>query len=428
MKSEFAKPRGMLDLLPDFLEKWSYVETTWRSLARAFSYREIRTPILEHTELFVRGAGDTSDIVAKEMYTFLDKGGRSLSLRPEGTAPVVRAYMENQSEFWPPPVKLFYVAPMFRYERPQAGRYRQHTQYGVEVIGSTAPFVDIEVIALVTSFYRELGFDQLKVNLNSVGDGASRARYQQILAHHLREHADKLCNDCRLRTEANPLRALDCKQPGCQPILDRAPRIIDHLSEESRIHFEDVRRGLEDLGISYVLNPRLVRGLDYYSRTAFEVISEKLGAQDALAGGGRYDGLFESLGGKPTPAMGFGAGIERLIYAMEKHGLAFPARATLEVFVASIGERNRKAAEEVLWTLRESKISAEIDHEPGRPLKRQLSRAERLGAHFAVIIGEDELQRAQVQLRDLRSGDQTGVTSSDLVSHLWKQLRGDKCS
>jgi len=422
MKVKYRRPRGTMDYLPDYLDRWSYIEEIWRTLTRTYGFREIRTPVFELTDLFVRGAGETSDIVSKEMYTFTDRGGRSISLRPEGTAAVARAYLENHLYTGPQPTKLFYVMPMFRYERPQAGRYRQHTQYGVEVIGSADPWTDAEVIHLTTVFYERLGIQEIEVHLNSVGDKQCRSHYNEILLNYLRSISEHLCTDCRNRMERNPLRVLDCKQQGCQSYLVQAPKMVDHLCLPCEEHFSKVRRYLEQFGITYIINPRLVRGLDYYTRTAFEVISKRLGAQDAIAGGGRYDRLLEVLGGNPTPAIGFGAGMERLIYALERHGIEVPQRQHLAVFVISVGEAARQEAEQIVTRLRAAGIASDLDHIASTKLKNQLTKAIRLGARYAAIIGDDELAQDTVVLRDLADASQESLARGSLVEVLRQRL------
>ncbi len=409
-------------MLPDYMAKWKYIEEIWRSHVKTYGYGEIVTPMFEHTELFVRGAGDTSDVVSKEMYTFLDRGDRQLSLRPEGTAPVVRAYLEEKLYTWPQPVKLFYVAPMFRYERPQAGRLRQHWQYGIEVIGSPGPFTDAEVLRLLVTFYHKLGIDKVKLYINSIGDKNCRPAYREKLLDYLRSVREHLCEDCQQRMERNPLRVLDCKQESCQVYLQAAPLITDYLCAACQEHFDGLRGYLDTFGIAYDLNPRLVRGLDYYSRTAFEIHSQQLGAQAALAGGGRYDGLIELLGGTPTPALGFGAGMERLIFVMEQLGIALPAARHLDVFVISLGEAARNKAIELLWQLRDAGIVSDLDHLASDKMKAQITRADRLKARYALIIGQDELSRGEVGLRDLATMTQESVAMSEVVSTLHERL------
>jgi histidyl-tRNA synthetase len=415
MKPRFQRQRGTIDLLPEYLDRWKYVEAIWRELTATYAYREIVTPMFEQTELFIRGAGETSDIVSKEMYTFEDRGGRSITLRPEGTAAVVRAYVENTMYSWPQPVKLFYLQPMFRYERPQAGRLRQHTQYGAEVVGSPGPFTDAEVIHLLLTFYRRLGLTGLTVQVNSVGDANCRPAFNTMLVSYLESVQEHLCDDCKTRMNRNPLRVLDCKNAGCQVYLQKAPKMIDNLCGPCQEHFDGLRSRLEQLQVAYEINPRLVRGLDYYTRTAFEVVSDKLGAQDAIAGGGRYDGLVEMIGGDPVPAIGFGAGMERLLYALEKHGITFPVKPKLDAFVIPVGSPLRAAAEELLWQLRDSGITAEIDHLGGDKLKSQIAKAFRLGARFAIIIGEDELARGELMLRNLETKEQVSIPVGKIV-------------
>lgn len=415
MGLKIHRPRGTMDMLPPYMAKWRHVEHVWRSVTKAFAYGEIVTPMFERTELFSRSAGETSDVVSKEMYTFLDRGGRQLSLRPEGTAAVARAYLEEELATWPQPVKLFYVAPMFRYERPQAGRYRQHVQYGVEVIGSAEPFTDAEVISLITEFYQRLGIGGIHLNLNSIGDTVCRPIYRKALLDYVHNVRDHLCDECKERIERNPLRVLDCKNESCQVYLQMAPRSTDYLCDACRTHFDTLRTYLDDQGVSYVINPRLVRGLDYYTRTTFEVHSSQLGAQTALAGGGRYDGLIDTLGGPPTPAIGFGAGMERLLFVMDQLGIAWPDTRQIEVFVIALGAGARKQAEALLQQLRQAGISSDIDHLRNSKIKAQLVKATRLQARLALIVGEEELQRSMVGLRDLETTSQHDVPLDKVV-------------
>jgi histidyl-tRNA synthetase len=426
MKLKYQRPRGTQDLLPNFMEKWNYVETIWRSLVSTFGYREIVTPMFEHTDLFVHSAGETSDIVTKEMYTFADRKGRSLTLRPEGTSSVVRAYLENEMNRWPQPVKLFYLVPMFRYETPQAGRFRQHTQYGVEAIGSPDPFTDAEVIKLVITFYEKLKIQGIKLELNSVGDAKCRPLYLEKLLVYLRTIYDNLCKDCQNRVEHNPLRVLDCKEEKCQSYLREAPKMLDYLSEESRLHFEKLCEYLQEFHISYTINPRLVRGLDYYTRTAFEVVSEHLGAQNALAGGGRYDGLVEVLGGDPTPAVGFGAGMERLITVLEERKIPFPEHDHLDIFIIRIGQEADKICRDLLWRLRGHGIIADIDHLEGAKMKLQLAKAVKMEAKYALILGEDEIAQKTISLRNLTTREQYSIPLDSVVDKVKEMVSPGK--
>ena len=412
-------PRGTVDVFPEIPGIWSRLEDTVRSVCRKAGYTEIRTPIFEHTELFQRGVGESTDIVEKEMYTFLDKGKRSITLRPEGTAPVVRAYLEHKMWAGPQPVKVYYIGPMFRYERPQLGRLRQHTQFGVEALGSPSPALDAEVISLLISVYQAMGLHGFVVRLNSLGCPECRIRYKEIIFAILSKHVDELCADCNRRLTRNPLRVLDCKNEQCKAQAGAVPPIYEHLCEDCSLHFEGVKQCLEALDIAYELDPTIVRGLDYYTKTVFEVIHSGLGAQDALGGGGRYDGLAEELGGKPTPGVGFAAGIERAVQVLqgaadEKTG---QFASGIDLFIAALGDEARLEAFRQANDLRKHGVSVDIDYLE-RSLKSQMKFADKLGARKVAIIGEDELKGNYVILRDMETREQTRVPSGDLVKAL----------
>ncbi|MGB4002063.1 MAG: histidine--tRNA ligase [Bacillota bacterium] len=412
-------PRGTVDVFPEIPGIWCRLEDTVRSVCRKAGYTEIRTPIFEHTELFQRGVGESTDIVEKEMYTFLDKGKRSITLRPEGTAPVVRAYLEHKMWAGPQPVKVYYIGPMFRYERPQLGRLRQHTQFGVEALGSPSPALDAEVISLLISVYQAMGLHGFVVRLNSIGCPECRNRYKESLIEILSKHVDELCADCNRRLTRNPLRVLDCKNEQCKAQAGAVPPIYEHLCEDCSLHFEGVKQCLEALDIAYELDPTIVRGLDYYTKTVFEVIHSGLGAQDALGGGGRYDGLAEELGGKPTPGVGFAAGIERAVQVLqgaadEKTG---QFASGIDLFIAALGDEARLEAFRQANDLRKHGVSVDIDYLE-RSLKSQMKFADKLGARKVAIIGEDELKGNYVILRDMETREQTRVPSGDLVKAL----------
>jgi histidyl-tRNA synthetase len=416
--TDFSPPRGTRDLLPPTAEWLDELAGLAAFVARTFGFRRVETPAFEHTELFVRGVGETSDVVTKEMYTFEDKGGRSLTLRPEGTAPVIRAYLDNRHDL-PHPFKAYYVVPMFRHERPQAGRTRQHTQFGVEIVGSAAPLADVEVIAVghrfLTGPITRLG--EARLLLNSIGDGRCRPAYREALLRFLEEREDRLCSEHRHRWRGNPLRVLDCKRPECRAVTEDAPRTVDYLCEDCRAHFETVQSGLTEEGIDYEMDHRLVRGLDYYTRTAFEFTTPVLGpTQSTLCGGGRYDGLAEALGGEPTPGVGFGLGLERVLLAMEKEGRTLPAVAG-GVFVVALGDEARREARALIHELRGSGVRAEISLDE-RPLKAQLKMADRAGAFYAAIVGEQELRDGVVTVRAMEDGTQERVKRAELVEWL----------
>jgi histidyl-tRNA synthetase len=415
--TEFQPPRGTQDLLPPNSDALESLAAEAAALARRFGFRPVETPAFELTELFTRGVGEASDIVTKEMYTFEDKGGRSLTLRPEGTAPVVRAYLANRQRL-PNPFKAYYVVPMFRHERPQAGRMRQHTQFGVEIIGSGSPLADVEVIAVGHRFLTGRGLTRFALHLNSIGDENCRPAYREVLIEFLKGRIDQLCKDSKERMLSNPLRVLDCKVEGCRKATEDAPRILDFLDDACREHFEAVRAGLDDEGIPCVIDNRLVRGLDYYTRTAFEFVSELLGpTQSTLCGGGRYDGLAEVLGGEPTPGIGFGLGLERVLLAMERERLPLPSPEPLAVFLVALGETARKEARALLRSLREQGLPADASLEE-RPLKAQLKMADRAEARFAAILGEQELAEGMITLRRMADGHQERVKLSEVGSWL----------
>lgn len=402
------RPKGTQDLLPEVTAKWQYLEETIRKVCREYGYQEIRTPIFEATELFHRGVGDTTDIVNKEMYTFLDKGDRSITLRPEGTASVCRAYVENKLYAGPQPVKLYYVGPMFRYERPQTGRFRQFHQFGVEVLGSEKPVVDAEAISLVWDLYHRLGLKNLEVHINSVGCPTCRAEHRTALQEFLVPRRQDLCRDCQERFERNPMRILDCKNPTCQEITQGAPTTADTLCADCQSHFEELQELLKVAGVVFKVNPRLVRGLDYYRKTAFEVMVEDIGAQSAICGGGRYDGLVEQIGGPSTPGIGFAMGMERVLAAIEVQN-AMPQRADSPfAMVVALGAVAEQRGFGLLQGLRQAGVPAGMDPS-GRGLKAQLKNADRQGAKLALIIGEEELKREVFILRDLILGEQKEV-------------------
>jgi histidyl-tRNA synthetase len=414
--------RGTRDIVPDEAYKWQYVESIARLIFERYGFREIRTPIFEHTELFVKGTGEVTDIVQKEMYTFEDKGGRSLTLRPEGTPPVVRSYLEHNLFADIPVCKLYYIAPMFRYERPQAGRYRQHLQVGAEIIGTSNPTADVELMSMYLHFISRLNIGGASLQLNSVGCMECRPGYVETLKAFASENLDSLCETCKDRLERNTLRMLDCKQEGCREIFAQGPQISDHLCEGCRQHSDSVTGFLDKLELPYEMNPFLVRGLDYYTRTVFEVVAEGLGAQDVIAGGGRYDGLVEQLGGKPTPALGFGCGVDRIIEAMEAQDVKFPDPPGIDVYLASVGEESVSRILEIAHLLRRKGISAEIGLE-GRSLRSQMKAANKVSAKYVIMIGDDEIQKGVVTLRDMGDGQQETVDVQMIASTIEDKLR-----
>ncbi len=416
MSRKLRSVKGTRDLLPEETGVWAAVEAVARRVFAAYGYAEIRTPLLEDTELFVRGVGETTDIVGKEMYTFDDKKGRSLTLRPESTAPVVRAFIQQGLDNRPLPQRLFYIGPHFRYERPQKGRYRQFHQIGAELIGDAGPWGDAELLAMLVRFLAELGYEKLVVLLNTVGDEASRAAYRETLRAYLAPHRERLGEDSRRRLETNPLRILDTKSRAERELLAEAPRLADSLTPSSREHFDGLQRALDRLGLAYRLEPRLVRGLDYYSHGVFEIVSEALGAQDAIVGGGRYDGLMRQLGGPDLPATGFAIGEDRLIEALpETSPCRVPPAAPVSVLAA--GAVGPMAALELTESLRAAGVAATAEL-GGRSVKAGLKRADKSGARFVVLLGDDELAANQATLKDLATGAQTTVGRDELAARI----------
>ncbi|MDZ7364071.1 MAG: histidine--tRNA ligase [candidate division KSB1 bacterium] len=415
----YQKIKGTRDILPDEISRWQAAEAVIHEVMARFGFSEIRTPIFEETELFARGIGQLTDIVSKEMYTFTDRGDKSLTLRPELTAGVVRAFIENNLGKKQPVNKLYYLGPVFRQENPQAGRFRQFYQFGAEIIGAADPAADVETIALALAIYRAFQLDRFVVKLNSVGDAACREPYKQKLRDYLRPRFERLCKTCQQRFEKNPLRILDCKEAGCRAETVDAPKLFDELCEDCSRHFARVQQLLDAAGMQYELDFRLVRGLDYYTRTAYEIISDQLGAQDALCGGGRYDLLVKELGGEATPAVGFAAGVERLMIVLEKMGWQPALKKPPLIFLAPLGEAAVLWAVQTAPLLRQRGWSVDMDL-LNRGLKAQLREANRQQARWAVIIGDNELRWQRVTVRDLNSSQQSEVAFADLISYLEK--------
>lgn len=412
-------PRGTQDILPVDSYKWRYVERVVAEEAKAFGYREIRTPAFEHTELFSRSVGEGTDVVQKEMYTFSDRGGRSITLKPEGTAGVVRALLEHGSFNDPLPIKAFYVTPCFRYEKPQAGRMREFHQFGVEAFGSSSPLIDAETIFLGQSILSRLGITDVSLQINSIGCPACRAKYREALQEFFSSRKEKLCDTCLGRLDKNPMRILDCKNPDCAEIAKDAPRILDYLCKECREHFEGVKGALDTLGVSYTINPTIVRGLDYYTRTVFEFITTSLGSQGTVCGGGRYDKLVEELGGPSIPALGFGMGLERLLVLMERTNCAFEEEAPCDVYIGSMGEEPARIAAKMAASLRSAfGVYAECDL-MGRSVKAQMKYANKIGARFSAILGETELEQKKITIKNMGSGEtREMVLDKDFIEHL----------
>lgn len=408
-------PKGTKDVLPADSYKWQYVEGVARETARLFNLKEIRTPVFEHTEVFLRGVGDTTDIVTKEMYTFRDKGDRSITLKPEGTAGVARSFIENGLAGGVLPAKMYYIIPAFRYERPQAGRLREFHQFGVEIFGAEGADTDAEVIALADSLLKNLGL-RVKLHINSIGCPACRAAYNKALREYFSPHLEELCYDCKTRFEKNPLRLLDCKEEGCRKINAAAPTILEYLCPECAAHFEALKTYLSLAGIAYEIDPRIVRGLDYYTRTVFEFVSDDIGAQGTVCGGGRYDGLIAELGGAPAPAVGFAAGIERLLLVMEATGVEIPRPEGPTAYLAGLDDACREKAFGLCVKLRAAGIAAETDHMK-RSVKAQFKYADKLGAKYVAVIGGNELESGAMNVKRMATSESETVTFENAVEY-----------
>jgi len=414
--------RGTVDILPQEQAYWRYIEQQAAYICQLYGYARIDTPAFENTGLFSRSIGEKTDIVEKEMYSLEDRGGNHITLRPEGTAPVCRAHIEHGMHNQPKPVKLYYLTPIFRYERPQAGRYRQHYQFGYEAIGDEDPVLDAEVIDMAWRFFEHLGLKRLSLLINSIGCKKCRPDYLKRLKDYYSAHTDELCRDCKVRLEKNTLRLLDCKQPQCQTLTTSAPASTDHLCPDCEQHFNQLKRYLEQLGFPFEVNHCLVRGLDYYTRTVFEIQPETGGAQSTIGGGGRYDDLIEELGGKPTPALGFATGIERIILNLKKQRVAIPPIPKPEVFIAQVGDSARDEALKLASGLRQAGIGV-VQASSSKSLKAQLRQANSFGAHYAVIIGEQEIKKGTVILRDMTTAQQETIPLTELKDKLQRQLQ-----
>ena len=408
-------PRGTKDVLPADSYRWQYVESKMRQAAAEAGFREVRTPVFEHTEVFLRGVGDTTDIVTKEMYTFRDKGDRSITLKPEGTAGVARSFIENGLAGGVLPAKMYYIIPAFRYERPQAGRLREFHQFGVEIFGAEGADTDAEVIALADSLLKNLGL-RVKLHINSIGCPACRAAYNKALREYFSPHLEALCYDCKTRFEKNPLRLLDCKEEGCRKINAAAPTILEYLCPECAAHFEALKTYLSLAGIAYEIDPRIVRGLDYYTRTVFEFVSDDIGAQGTVCGGGRYDGLIAELGGAPAPAVGFAAGIERLLLVMEATGVEIPRPEGPTAYLAGLDDACREKAFGLCVKLRAAGIAAETDHMK-RSVKAQFKYADKLGAKYVAVIGGNELESGAMNVKRMATSESETVTFENAVEY-----------
>ena len=412
---KISAPRGTKDITSKESFKWNYLETKFRQICSMYGYEEIRTPIFENTELFQRGVGDTTDIVQKEMYSFKDRGDRDLTLKPEGTAGVIRAFIENKMFADAQPTKLFYITPCFRYERPQSGRQRQFHQFGVEAVGSDTPSLDAEAISLAMQFLGELGLKDLSVSINSVGCPVCRESYNKLLKEYLEKKSDVLCDLCNERREKNPMRVIDCKVQTCQDNIKDIPLMADHLCEDCQDHFEKLKSYLDEMNIKYRVDKKIVRGLDYYKRTAFEIISNDLGAQSTVCGGGRYDGLVEQMGGpEGYSGVGFGMGVERLLLTLEANNIEIENPNKTDIYIVTLGEMAKLKSFAILKNLRDNHISADKDH-LDRSFKAQFKYSNKINAKYTIVIGDEELEKDEATLKNMETGEQKSVNISNLV-------------
>ena len=412
-------PKGTKDVLPQDSYKWQFIESTAREVATLFGVLEMRTPTFEHTEVFLRGVGETTDIVNKEMYTFLDKGNRSITLKPEGTAGIVRAFIENGLQAGALPSKLYYVTPCFRYERPQAGRLREFHQFGVEFLGSTDANIDAEVILLAKTLLDRFGVKNIKLFINSIGCKECRAKYQQALKDYIGANIENMCELCKDRIEKNPLRVLDCKNEKCKVINQKAPKILDYICDDCREHFEKVKKLLTLANVEFSVDSGIVRGLDYYTRTVFEFVSENIGAQGTVCGGGRYDGLVSQLGGNDTPGIGFAMGIERILMLLENTGVQIPNANKVKVYLAPMGEKEAEKVFELATSLRLNGVSCDFDH-MGRGIKSQFKYADKIGAEYVGVLGSNELENGVIKLKKMADGSEYNVELNALTDFFIK--------
>lgn len=407
--------KGTKDVLPSEVYKNQYIEATCLTVAENFGYKEMRTPVFEHTELFQRGVGDTTDVVQKEMYTFDDKGGRSITLRPEGTAGAARSFLENGLSNEALPQKICYLTSCYRYEKPQAGRLREFHQFGIECFGATSPLADAEMIALAKQIFDELGVKDLHLELNSIGCSTCRAEYHKALKEYFASRVDELCDTCRDRLDRNPMRILDCKSPVCSEIAKDAPVVLDYLCDECKEHFEKTKSYLDAMNIEYIVNPQIVRGLDYYTKTVFEFVADSIGAQGTVCGGGRYDGLIEELGGQHTPSLGFAMGLERLQLVMEAQGCEFPEPSRPDLFIVAMGDKATLKAVEIAKDMRDEGYSVVYDLN-GRSLRAQMKYADKINAKYNVVIGDNEVDTKSAVLKDMATGEQSDISLETFVS------------
>ena len=420
-------PRGTQDVLPEQSAKWQHIEKTAMKVAELFGFKEIRVPVFEHTEVFLRSVGDTTDVVQKEMYTFEDKGGRSITLRPEGTAGAVRAFLEHGLFNEGLPQKIYYLTSCYRYEKPQAGRLREFHQFGVECFGAGAPSADAEVISLANEVFNYLGINNLALEINSIGCPECRKHYHKALKEYFEQYKGDLCETCLGRLDRNPMRILDCKSPVCSGIAEKAPTVIEFLCDDCKNHFESVKKYLDAMNIEYTVNPQIVRGLDYYTRTVFEFVSKEIGAQGTVCGGGRYDGLIAEMGGQPLPACGFGLGLERLLLLMEAQKTPFPEPKKCDLYIASMGENANVKAAEIATSLRSEGMCVQFDT-VGRGLKPQMKYANKIGALYTLVLGDSELETGNIKLKNMETGNETEMTLSDFVDNFQSVVIKDAMS
>lgn len=416
-------PKGTKDIYGSYMEEWQRVEQVMRELCSDFGIKEIRIPIFEHTELYLRGVGETTDIVQKEMYTFKDKADRSITLRPEGTAGVARSFIEHGMYNNPQPTRRFYIGPMFRYENTQKGRQRQFHQFGVEMLGSYSPALDAEAISVVAELLKRLGIKDVELRINSLGCNECRQRYNTALKEYIGSNIDKLCDDCKSRFDKNPLRVLDCKEEGCQRIIAEAPVVLDYLDDECKEHFETVKAILDDMGIKYTVDEKIVRGLDYYTRTVFEFVANGIGAQGTVCGGGRYDNLIAECGGQPMGCAGFAVGIERLLLMLEAQNGEFKETNEMDIYIGSIGKEGLVKSQGIAYRMRSEGIRAEGDS-VGRSVKAQMKYANKIGAKYSVILGDNEIAEDTANLKNMETGEQEQIKVSELVEIMKKKING----
>lgn len=412
-------PKGTKDMMPDQAYKWHYIEKAFTEICRKYGFDEIRTPVFEHTELFQRGVGDTTDIVQKEMYTFQDYGKRSITLKPEGTSPVVRAYTEHKLYAGVQPTKLYYNIPCFRYEKPQSGRLREFHQFGVETFGTADMMADAEIISLAYDFLQEMGITDIELRINSVGCPHCRKKHREALREFLKPKYDQLCDTCKDRFDRNPMRIIDCKSPVCHELVQGAPMMIDYMCDDCADAFEQLKSNLDAMGIEYMVDPGIVRGLDYYTKTAFEFVTTKIGAQGTVCGGGRYDHLVEEIGGPATPGVGFGLGKERLLLTMEACGVEIPEPAGADVFIAVMGDEAKAAGLKLMRELRQNGLAVQMDI-MGRNIKNQFKYANRIHASKTVVIGQDELENDSFTIKNMETSEQVTVPMGSLAEELMK--------